>query len=104
MTTITLEELERQCIKTEQSYLKDWATGDPGFVAIVPKVKDKTAEKVKVFDDFYADILINGDHTPTVVMIKCKDVRIYLRKLRGESIDIPKRIRDTIKKFYRRNE
>ena len=102
MTTITLEELERQCIKTEESCLKDRISGDSEFIAIVPKVKDLAIKKVKVFDEFYADIFINGKHTPTVVLIKCRDVRRFFRKLRGENISIPKQIRDTIKKFYRR--
>lgn len=100
MTTITIEELERQCIKTEQSYLKDWE--DPAFVAIVPKVKNRSVKKVKVFNNFYADVLVNGKHTPTVVLIKCKDVRKFFKKQRGENLSIPRKIRETILKFNRR--
>lgn len=79
----TLKQLMRECDKTERAYAASEAPGEPVFTLRVKRLcYDKQIDLFTAPDGFVvkADVLLQfEEENRTLVLVKCKDIRRFLR-------------------------
>ena len=91
-----IKELKDKCSRTERAYAFTCAPGEPSFIIIAQRPDDRSAKKAEVVPGLFGEVLLSGfRNTPTIVILKCKNVRLFLKK--NEEKDLEKfmhRMRD----------
>lgn len=93
-----IKEVIEKCARAEKAYALSGAPGKPSFIIVGKKPKDKFAKKAEVVPNLYGEVLLSGHRkTPTIVILKCEDVRNFLIKQ-----EIIEKTNETIEKFRKR--
>jgi len=101
MEPTTLDEILRRCLRTEEAHKYENVPGDPVIHAIGVKPKNSNARWAEVHPGLTGSVILSGhENTPTVVLLKCKDIRKYFsRQNRKDRIlDIADHIIERFKK------